>query len=117
MVAALKVDPEHLWAAYQESGSLRGAARITGISHMIIRKHLLANGYCIDKPAANPQSMSPKFKLYCRPEQFEKLDELAHKNGLRSRHEMARILLDQAIAAIDPSWELLGTESSKQINA
>lgn len=105
MVAALKVDPEKLWAAYQEAGSLRGAARITGISHMIIRKHLLANGYCIEKPDSNTQSMSPKFKLYCRPEQFEKLDELARKNGVSGRHEMARILLDHAIAAIDPEWQ------------
>jgi uncharacterized protein YfaT (DUF1175 family) len=115
MVAALKVDPEQLWAAYQEAGSLRGAARITGVSHMIIRKHLLANGYCIDKPASNPQSMDSKIKVYCRPEQFEKLDELARKNGVRGRHEMARILLDQAISAIDPTWK--GLEPNRKIHA
>lgn len=103
-VRPLKVDVEQLWAAYQEAGSLRGAARITGISHMIIRKHLLANGYEIDK-GGNPQSLSPKFKVYCRPEQFEKLDQLAKDQGVRGRHEMARILLDQAIQAIDPTWK------------
>lgn len=97
MVARIQVDPELLWATYQKVGSLRGAARELGLGHMVVRSHLERAGYQLNERRANPQSLKPQDKIYVRPAQIEAIDQLAAQKGVSSRHEMARILLDDAL--------------------
>lgn len=105
MVARIDIDPAEMWNAYQETGSLRGAGRMLGIGHMVVRSHLEKAGYSLEEKKPNPESLSPKYKVYVRPGQFEALDSLAKEHGLDGRHAMARELLDKAIKDLWPEWE------------
>ena len=119
MAAKLNLDIEQTLAAYKEAGSLRGAAEILSrgrdkkIGHMIVKKHLEDAGFAevLNKPQVNPQSMSPRYKVYIRPEQFEALDRLAARHNQTNnhgkdvnRHTVARQLLDQALADVIVGW-------------
>ena len=122
MAAKLDLDIDKIVEAYEEEGSLRGAAerlskgRETKIGHMVIKKHLLAKGfgYLLNKDESSPQSMAPMYKVYIRPEQFEALDRLAaRKNESISderkkvnRHAVARELLDEALKNVLQGWVL-----------
>ena len=120
MPAKLDLDIDKIVTAYEEEGSLRGAAerlskgRETKIGHMVIKKHLLAEGfgYLLHRDEGSPQSMAPMYKVYIRPEQFEALDRLAARRNESitderkkvNRHSIARDLLDDALRKVLKGW-------------
>ena len=120
MPAKLDLDIDKIVTAYEEEGSLRGAAerlslgRETKIGHMVIKKHLIAKGfgYLLNREEGSPQSMAPMYKVYIRPEQFEALDRLAARKNESitderkkvNRHSIARELLDDALANVLAGW-------------
>ena len=120
MAAKLDLDIDKIVEAYEEEGSLRGAAerlslgRETKIGHMVIKKHLIAKGfgYLLNKDESHPQSMAPMYKVYIRPEQFEALDRLAARKNESiedtrkhcNRHSIARELLDNALQDVLQGW-------------
>ena len=120
MPAKLDLDIDKIVTAYEEEGSLRGAAerlslgRETKIGHMVIKKHLIAKGfgYLLNREEGSPQSMAPMYKVYIRPEQFEALDRLAARKNESitderkkvNRHSIARELLDEALANVLAGW-------------
>lgn len=98
------IDPEVIWEAFNRCGSLRAAGRELDMNHMVVRARLKKAGYELADKAPNTDSLSPKYKVYVRPGQFEMLDELARKHGVAGRHAMARMLLDKAIQGEVPGW-------------
>ena len=120
MGKALKLDPQQCLRAYETAGSLRGAAKLLSqelgktVGHMVVKTYLEEGNLegVLKQPQVNPQSMSPRYKVYIRPEQFEALDEIAGKlkyeKGLTmNRHAVARHLLDKVLAQeLGRPWEV-----------
>jgi hypothetical protein len=57
-------------------------------------------GYELQKRDPSLEALNPRDKAYLRPSQIERIDLLAAEEG-RTRHEMARILMDEALEARD----------------
>lgn len=91
------IEPEVIWEAFNRLGTLRAAGRELGMNHMVVRARLLKAGYELSNKTVKTDSLSPKYKVYVRPGQFEELDRMAKKHGVNGRHEMARLLLDEAL--------------------
>jgi hypothetical protein len=91
---------DEIWECYSRLQSLRGAGKELGMGHMAIRNRLSKAGYELQKRDPSMEALNPRDKAYLRPSQIEKIDMLAAEEG-RTRHEMARILMDEALDARD----------------
>jgi hypothetical protein len=93
-----QVTLEEVWECYNRLQSLRAAGKELGLGHMVVRNRLVKGGYELTKRDPSMQALNPRDKAYLRPSQIEKIDMLAGEEG-RTRHEMARILVDEALEA------------------
>ena len=91
------IEPEVIWEVFNRVGTLRAAGRELGMNPMVVRARLMKAGYKLTNKTVKTDSLSPKFKVYVRPQQFEELDRMARRHGVNGRHEMARILIDEAL--------------------
>jgi hypothetical protein len=89
-----------IWECYSRHQSLRAAGKELGMGHMAIRNRLVKAGYELQKRDPSLEALNPRDKAYLRPSQIERIDLLAAEEG-RTRHEMARILMDEALEARD----------------
>ena len=91
---------EEIWECYLRLQSLRAVGKELGLGHMAISNRLAKAGYELQKKDPSHEALNPRDKAYLRPSQIERIDRLAGDEG-RSRHEMARILVDEALEARD----------------
>lgn len=91
---------DEIWECYSRLRSLRATGKELGMGHMAVRNRLLKAGYQLQKRDQSLEALNPRDKAYLRPSQVEKIDQLAAEEG-RTRHEMARILMDEALDARD----------------
>jgi len=89
---------DEIWECYSRLQSLRAAGKELGMGHMTIRDRLAKAGYELQKRDPSHEALNPRDKAYLRPSQIERIDMLAGEEG-RTRHEMARILMDEALEA------------------
>jgi hypothetical protein len=91
---------DEIWECYSRLQSLRAAGKELGLGHMAVRNRLIKAGYELQKRDTSLEALNPRDKAYLRPSQIEKIDMLAAEEG-RTRHDMARILMDEALEGRD----------------